>query len=291
MSLRLTKRLRSRNLTSMAKMKKKTVVKTTPKKTPKPSKSVKKSTKLVKVAKPAKVAAKSASKSKAATAKKDEKLKKVKDVPAKLSKAPAKPTAKASVDKVVAAKTAVKDIATKAKGGGKSSDKASDKSKKSDKEHQPEEFEDEFEEEAISYGDAIRLTAQDLEDPEELILTDAEGRRYCKVKDCDQLSIVEGFCRLHYLALWKKIQIRKKILTDGKLEKYIEELTSRYPDKYIEMIRRDLKTEKDFLSAIQELEIDDSAEGEFEEDSSFVEEIRGISSNRGDGGGSGDSEF
>ena len=268
----------------MAKAKKKPVVKAASKKTSKPLKPIKKvvkKAKLEKAAKPLKTVAKAAAKSKtvapkvaAKTSKKDDKLQK--------TKIETKP-----VPEKGAPKSAIKDLAAKA---GKV--KGAEKAKKTDKEREAEEFEDEFEEEAISYGDAIRLTPADLEDPEELVLTDAEGRRYCKVKDCDQLSIVEGYCRLHYLSLWKKIQIRKKILTDGKLEKYIEELTSRYPDKYIEMIRRDLKTEKDFLSAIQELEIDDSSEGEFEEDSSFVEEIRGISTNRrGDGESSGGDEF
>jgi hypothetical protein len=82
---------------------------------------------------------------------------------------------------------------------------------------------------------------------------------------------------------WKKIQVRKKILVDGKLERYVEELTARYPDKFLEMIRRDLRTEKDFLSAIQELEIDESAnEKDFEEDNSaFIEEVRGVGESTG----------
>ncbi|MEK2688810.1 hypothetical protein [Bdellovibrio sp. GT3] len=119
---------------------------------------------------------------------------------------------------------------------------------------------------------------------EEIVLTDAEGRRYCRARDCDQVAVVDVYCRYHYLLFWKKIQVRKKILTDGKLERYVEELTSRYPDKFLEMIRRDLRTEKDFLAAIQELEIDESAgEGEFEEDTNaFIEEVRGM----GDSGGS-----
>src|SRR5687768_4610821 len=71
------------------------------------------------------------------------------------------------------------------------------------------------------------LTSQP--DPnDEIILTDAEGRRYCRVSDCDQIANVDTYCRYHYLLHWKKIQVRKKILADGKLERYIEELTSRY---------------------------------------------------------------
>lgn len=120
---------------------------------------------------------------------------------------------------------------------------------------------------------------------DEIFLTDAEGRRYCRARDCDQIAIVDAYCRFHYLMFWKKIQVRKKILQDGKLERYVEELTSRYPDKFLEMIRRDLRTEKDFLAAIQELEIDESAgENEFEEDNSaFIEEVRGM----GEGASSG----
>ena len=114
---------------------------------------------------------------------------------------------------------------------------------------------------------------------EDIYLTDAEGNRYCRVRDCDQISTVDAYCRFHYLLLWKKIQIRKRILMDGKLEYYVVELTSRYPDKFLEMIRKDLRTQKDFLSAIQELEIDESGlENEYddEEDTqSFIDEVRG----------------
>lgn len=116
------------------------------------------------------------------------------------------------------------------------------------------------------------------EPEEEVILTDAEGRRYCRVKDCDQIAIVDTYCRYHYLLFWKNIQVRKKILSEGKLERYIEELTARYPDKYLEMLKRDLRSEKDFLAAIQELEIDDSGvENEYEDEAqSYLEEVRGI---------------
>lgn len=116
------------------------------------------------------------------------------------------------------------------------------------------------------------------DDDAEIILTDAEGRRYCRLKDCDQISMVDGYCRYHYLLFWKKIQVRKKILTEGKLERYIEELTARYPDKYLEMLRKDLRTEKDFTAAIQELELDDTGENSDYEDSeaqSYLDEVRG----------------
>ena len=113
----------------------------------------------------------------------------------------------------------------------------------------------------------------------EAVLTDAEGRPYCKVKDCDQIAAVETYCRYHYLLLWKKIQVRRKILIDGKLERYVEELTSRYPDKFLEMIKRDLRSDKDFQAAIAELEIDESGlDNEFEDEAQVIDEVRGFGS-------------
>jgi hypothetical protein len=120
--------------------------------------------------------------------------------------------------------------------------------------------------------------AQPSED-DEVILTDAEGRRYCRATDCDQIGTVDGYCRFHYLLYWKKIQNRKRILADGKLERYIEELTARYTDKFVELLRKDLRTEKDFMAALQELELDDSAAasaGEEDEAKTYIEEISGV---------------
>ena len=130
----------------------------------------------------------------------------------------------------------------------------------------------------ISIEETEVIVAAQADESDEIILTDAEGRRLCQVRDCDQAATVEHYCRFHYLQNWKRIQVRRKILADGKLERYVDELTSRYPDKFLEMIRKDLRTEKDFVAAIAELEIDESGlDNEFEDESqSFIEEVRGV---------------
>lgn len=132
---------------------------------------------------------------------------------------------------------------------------------------------------------AMNGEAQDAVDDAEVVLTDAEGRRYCRATDCDQIGMVDGYCRYHYLYFWKKIQVRKKILADGKLERYIDELTARYSDKFIELLRKDLRTEKDFLAAIQELELDDAAssnsQSDEDETKTYLEEISGVASETG----------
>lgn len=123
---------------------------------------------------------------------------------------------------------------------------------------------------------------------EEIILTNAEGKRYCRSTDCDETAVIDGYCRLHYIMYWKRNKNKIKILEGGKLDKYIEELTQRYPDKYLEILKKDLLSEKEFNTIITEMDQDDAgddAESE-EEDSRFVEEIRG-----GIPTGSDDDEF
>lgn len=146
----------------------------------------------------------------------------------------------------------------------------------------------EFEENEVEEVEELETDEETVEvkppTDDEIYLTDAEGRRYCRVRDCDQISSVEGYCRYHYLLLWKRIQVRRKILVDGKLERYVEELTSRYPDKFLEMIRKDLRTEKDFLGAIAELEIDESAgdnEMDGDDTQNYIDEVRGLTTDTG----------
>lgn len=125
----------------------------------------------------------------------------------------------------------------------------------------------------------IPLPPEDSEKKaEDVVLTDAEGRRYCRVRECDQIAMVESYCRYHYLLNWKRIQVRKKILADGKLKAYLAELTARYPDKYLEMIHLDLRTEADFAAAINELGLDENGvETEFEDEAqSYIQEVRGV---------------
>jgi hypothetical protein len=182
-----------------------------------------------------------------------------------------------------------KDASAGARKSEKSPDKQSGKAsekEKSESEPGAEAFEAMAEEKPVAEPKARARKAKEEssvfeneEEPAEVVLTDADGRRYCRVKDCDQLSTVDNYCRYHYLLFWKNIQVRKKILSEGKLERYIEELTARYPDKYLDMLRKDLRNEKDFLAAIQELEIDEAnVDNEYEDEAqSYLEEVRGMS--------------
>lgn len=196
------------------------------------------------------------------------KKKAAKPAPKKVAKKVAKPAKKAAPVKKVVAKPLKKPLKAKPI-PAKVVEKAAKKEKISTKPAKTGK---------APVEEVVPVEAEDVEPVEELVLTDAEGRRFCRVRDCDQLASVDSYCRYHYLLFWKKIQVRKKILTEGKLERYIEELTARYPDKFLDMLRKDLRSEKEFLVAIQELEIDESAiEGDMEEEAqTYIDEVRGM---------------
>ncbi len=82
----------------------------------------------------------------------------------------------------------------------------------------------------------------------------------CREVACDSSHSTAGYCRLHYIKNWKKIKRKELILREKKLNQYIEELVSKYPDKYIEAIKQDLADETAFSKVIYDLELDDSVD-------------------------------
>ena len=82
--------------------------------------------------------------------------------------------------------------------------------------------------------------------------------KMCRENGCENLASTKGYCRLDYIKNWKKIKRKEMILKEGKLNNYIEELVSKYPDKYIDVIRQDLTTEVNFNKVIHDLELDES---------------------------------
>jgi hypothetical protein len=101
------------------------------------------------------------------------------------------------------------------------------------------------------------------------VKTVKEFKKRCRESSCDQEIILAGFCRLHYIKNWRKIKRKEAILATGQLNNYVEELVSKYPDKYLDVIRQDLGSEKDWSKVVVDLELD-STEDEFgaEEDES-----------------------
>ena len=78
----------------------------------------------------------------------------------------------------------------------------------------------------------------------------------CLNKACDNPPSLSGYCRLHYIENWKEIKRKQSILSEGKLQLFIEELVKKYPVKYIEEILMDLSDEQTFFNSLKEMDID-----------------------------------
>lgn len=114
---------------------------------------------------------------------------------------------------------------------------------------------------------------------------DAEA--VCREVACEGLSTTAGYCRLHYIKNWKKIKRKELILKEGKLNQYIEELVAKYPDKYIEAIRQDLASDKDFAKVIYDLDLDESVDDfdvEGESADALIDTIKRDFDDEGEGG-------
>ncbi|HEY8279425.1 MAG TPA: hypothetical protein VIH99_07380 [Bdellovibrionota bacterium] len=109
----------------------------------------------------------------------------------------------------------------------------------------------------------------------------------CREPGCEQEFILTGYCRLHYIKNWRRIKRKEAILASGQLNNYVEELVNKYPDKYLDVIRQDLATEKEWGKVVVDLELEaaDEEGGSEEEAEAVAESVRPAS---GGGGSRGD---
>jgi hypothetical protein len=114
----------------------------------------------------------------------------------------------------------------------------------------------------------------------------AKAKR-CREPGCEHDFTLVGYCRLHYIKNWRRVKRKEAILASGQLNNYVEELVSKYPDKYLDVIRQDLASEKEWGKAVIDLELEGSEEeGGAEEDIDTVAE--GVRPSGGGGGSRGE---
>ncbi len=89
----------------------------------------------------------------------------------------------------------------------------------------------------------------------------------CGYENCEKPPTTARYCRLHYIAQSQK-KYRKLLLSKEKmLDNYVKAITKRYPDKYLEVIKKDLSNEDSFKKTIHDLEIHGDFDlGSFDED-------------------------
>lgn len=74
--------------------------------------------------------------------------------------------------------------------------------------------------------------------------------KICKEKGCHNAQTTEGLCRLHYLRNWKKLQAEKKKKAAKNLNRYVESILKRYPDRYVEQIKKEIRS-RDFGDRVE----------------------------------------
>lgn len=111
------------------------------------------------------------------------------------------------------------------------------------------------------------------------------SRKRCREPGCEHDFSLQGYCRLHYIKNWRRIKRKESILSTGQLNNYVEELVNKYPDRYLDVIRQDLASEKEWGKVVTDLELEASEEEMAAEDDidSASESVRPSS---GGGGGS-----
>jgi hypothetical protein len=95
----------------------------------------------------------------------------------------------------------------------------------------------------------------------------------CREPGCEHEFTLVGYCRMHYIKNWRRIKRKEAILASGQLNNYVEELVNKYPDKYLDVIRQDLATEKEWGKVVVDLELEATdEEGAGDEDLDAVAE-------------------
>jgi hypothetical protein len=83
-------------------------------------------------------------------------------------------------------------------------------------------------------------------------------KKGCQQKKCKKAPVNQGFCRLHYLANWKKIRLNEQIKAERRLNAYVDHLSKKYPKDYLEVIKENLEDADKFQKIIEEIDSDSS---------------------------------
>jgi hypothetical protein len=94
--------------------------------------------------------------------------------------------------------------------------------------------------------------------------------KICAHSKCKSGVESGGYCRLHYLANWKRIKLNNQLKAEERLNQFVDRLAKKYPDSFMKKIKEGVESEEKFAEITKELEIE-SHEGAKETDSEFLE--------------------
>ena len=94
--------------------------------------------------------------------------------------------------------------------------------------------------------------------------------KLCTHAKCKDAASSSGYCRIHYLANWKRIKLNKQLKAEARLNHFVDELAKKYPSNYLEKLKEGVESEEKFAEITKELDVE-SKEAAKETDSEFLE--------------------
>jgi hypothetical protein len=68
--------------------------------------------------------------------------------------------------------------------------------------------------------------------------------KICKESGCHNAQTTSGYCRLHYLKHWKELKAQATEKAAKKLNRYVEFMAKKNPDRYIDDIKKDIRNRR-----------------------------------------------
>lgn len=66
--------------------------------------------------------------------------------------------------------------------------------------------------------------------------------KICKEDGCHNAQTTAGYCRLHYLKHWKELKAIAAEKAAKKLNRYVDFMSKQNPERYIDNIKKDLRS-------------------------------------------------
>lgn len=91
--------------------------------------------------------------------------------------------------------------------------------------------------------------------PKETKAKACSKKESCLQKGCRERATTKGYCRIHYIANWKRIRLNRQMKAERRLNSYVNRLVKKYPKEYLEKIKEGLESEEKFVESLHEMDI------------------------------------
>ncbi|MBI3016515.1 MAG: hypothetical protein HYY62_00725 [Deltaproteobacteria bacterium] len=88
----------------------------------------------------------------------------------------------------------------------------------------------------------------------------------CHYKECPHSATTGKFCRLHYMMTWQKTKNLSRESKEKMLDRYIKAITKKFPDDYLDVIKKDLSSEESFKKSVHDLDLENMSDLDFLDD-------------------------